>query len=789
MHLESSQEIAELGNSGRLTSVSQGPTNDPIFVLDGIRRNKMLRIQRSVLRSAIAVCVTSLIGGATLLLGADRQTFRLIPQRQLVAVETVTPEILVLAFYDHDENTPPSQAVGDYTVNGKAPLQVGRFTATLYEERCVDWRAQRYPQLLGHRLYLLLPAPLTEGQQCEMRFPGGQTNFVLQSRDMRCESFKVNQVGYHAQAGQRAAFFAPWCGDLAVPTNAPGEVWLCETKSGHDLMRLPVRPVAADPINGDPCWRVDLSELRKPGEYFLRMAGAGRSPNFGFGDVYTHHAFYVHVRGLYHQRCGIAMEKAFTDWERPACHRELEVTDAPPPDFMKEHGTRRIAHVGGHHDAGDFDVRLAHTLVAGWLLNAFELFPAKFVDGQLDLPESGNGIPDLLDEALFSIRAWECLQEEDGGIRAGFEADRHPTYGEVNAATDRLVYRTFARNGHTTLVGGALMAYAARLVKPFDAARAAALLSRALRAWDFYERHSADETYRWSPGALLFASGQLYLASGEARYHAMFKKQARHFFDLEGRHSQWPAQYHGTYFNLETIEKGAAFTHYFVSYLLETIRETDPAIVQAARGAILRKADETLKKISGYGFATVSTGSWGASTGVGRYGDFLIHAYRLTGEKRYLDGAMRLADWALGANPMGRCFTSELGSNPPLNPLHLDSYLHIQVGRGPVPGLVIYGITDPPGAAPYVKVVTQHLYPDLMHLPPARRFTDGWSIVGQNEFTVWETMAPNCFLHACLAPEKPRKGRLLPYPGWDGYKRADPSSSPANHGASLSNPE
>ena len=719
---------------------------------------------------AIFLCVATLVGGAASR-GADSQSFRLIPERRLVSVETATPEILVLAFHDHDENAPPSQAVGDYAINGRAPRQVGRFTATLYEERCVDWRAQRYPQLLGHRLYLLLPSPLAEEQSCEVRFPDGQTNFVFRSREKPCESFKVNQVGYHAQAGHRAAFFAPWCGDLHVPTVAPGDVWVCEARSGRDVTRLPLRPVPADATSGGPCWRVDLSGLREPGEYFLRMAGAGRSPNFGFGDVYAHHAFYVHLRGLYHQRCGMALEKPFTDWERPACHRELEVTDAPPPDFIKERGTRRIAHVGGHHDAGDFDVRLAHTLVAGWLLNAFELFPAKFVDGQLDLPESGNGIPDLLDEALFSIRAWECLQEEDGGIRAGFEADRHPTYGEVNAATDKLVYRTFARNGHTTLVGGALMAYAARLVKPFDAPRAAALLTRAQRAWDFYEQHSTDAAYRWSPGAPLFASGQLYLASGEARYHAMFKEQAHYFFHLEGKQSAWPAQYHGTYFNLETVEKGAVFTHYFVSYLLETNRETDSVIVQAARGAILRKADETLRKISHDGFATMSTGSWGASTGVGRYGDFLIHAYRLTDEKRYLDGAMRLADWVLGANPLGRCFTSGLGRYPPLNPLQLDSYFHIQAGRGPVPGLVIYGITDSPGAAPYVKAVTQHGYPDMSRLPPARRFTDGWSVVGQNEFTVWETMAPNAFLHACLAPDVPRKGRLLPYSVWDTYGR------------------
>ena len=699
-------------------------------------------------------------------LRAGGQGPQLPSDRRLVSVETAAPDILVLIFHDSDQNQPPSQAAGDYAVAGRPPLKVGRFSATLYEERCTDWRAQRYPQLLGHRLYLLLPAPLAEGQRCEVRFPGGGTNFLFQSREMRCESFKVNQVGYHAQAGRREAFFAPWCGDLDAPALATNEVWLCEAASGRDLTRLPLRAVAASPVNGGQCWRVDLSALREAGGYFLRMASAGRSSAFGFGDVYAHQAFYVHLKGLYHQRCGVALERPFTDWERPACHRELEVTEALPPDFIKERGPRRLAHAGGHHDAGDFDVRLAHTLVAGWLLDAFELFPAKFVDGQLDLPESSNRIPDLLDEALFSIRAWECLQEEDGGIRAGFEADRHPTYGEVDAATDRLVYRTYARHGHTTLAGGALMAYAARLVRSFDPARADALLGRAQRAWEFFEKHSADTAYQWSPGALLFASGQLYLATGEARYHAMFQKQARHFFHLDGSRTAWPAEYHGTYFNLETIEKGAVFTHYFSSYLLETNRATDAAIVQAARAAVLRKAGETLEKISGVGFATVSTGSWGASTGVGRYGDFLIHAYRLTGDERYLEGAMRLADWVLGANPSGRCFTTGLGSDPPLNPLHLDSYFHLQAGRGPVPGLVIYGLTEPPGEAPYVKAVTQHLYPDMAHLPPARRFTDGWSVVGQNEFTVWETLAPNAFLHACLAPESPRKGRLLPYAEW-----------------------
>jgi hypothetical protein len=218
------------------------------------------------------------------------------------------------------------------------------------------------------------------------------------------------------------------------------------------------------------------------------------------------------------------------------------------------------------------------------------------------------------------------------------------------------------------------------------------------------------------------------------------------------------------FFNLPGIDQGAIFTHYFASYLLDSVHEKDAAIEKAAREAILRKASEVLAKLEGDGFAMMSTGAWGAATGVGRYGDFLIHAWRLTGDRSYLDAAVRLADWALGANAPGSCFTIGLGSRPPYNPLHLDSYYHLQE-RGPAPGLVIYGFAEPGMNSPHVHAVLQHLYPAWAQLPAARRVCDAWSLVELNEFTVWETMAPNAFLHACLAPEKPLKGQLLPFSG------------------------
>ncbi|MEI7728529.1 MAG: glycoside hydrolase family 9 protein [Verrucomicrobiota bacterium] len=717
-----------------------------------------------------AARVGFLVAGAilltTALLPAATPAPRLIPERRLVAVELASPQVLALVMADYDDHAAPSQLPADYRVNGQAPLQVGRYSATWYEEKCTDWKQQRYPQIIGHRVYLVLPAPLPEDAPCTIEFPGGRTNFTFQSRAFFCESFKVNQVGYALAGMRRAAFYAPWCGDLGAVTNGlPAEVQLHDAATGNVLATLPLRPLPQDPLNGGPLWRVALDTVTNAGRYFLCARGAGRSAEFGVGDVYAHHAFYAHLKGFYQQRCGSALSKPYTEWERAACHTELEVTDAAPPEFIKEHGTRRIPHVGGHHDAGDFDVRLAHTLVAGWLLNAYELFPQKFIDGQLDIPEGNNGIPDLLDEALYSIRAWETLQCDDGGIRAGFEADRHPAYGEVSAATDKLTYRTFARYGHTTLAGAALMAYAGRMIKPFAAERAAELTARAERAWGFFRQHEKDPAYQWSPGVRLFASGQLYLATGKPEYHDVFRREAAYFFNLAGQKSVWPAQYNGTYFNMDTIAKGAAFTHYFASYLLDDSRPKDPEILRAARQSLLAKADEYLKKLSGDGFATISTASWGASTGVGRYGDFLIHAWRLTGDARYRAAAARLADFALGANPPGWCFTSGLGVRPPYNPLHLDSYFMLGAGRGPAPGLVIYGITEPPGKRPHVTAVTQHLYPAMEQLPLARRITDGWSVVLQNEFTIWETMAPNAFLHACLAPDQPLKGRLLPWTG------------------------
>ena len=59
---------------------------------------------------------------------------------------------------------------------------------------------------------------------------------------------------------------------------------------------------------------------------------------------------------------------------------------------------------GWYHDAGDWDGHSHHSIVPRYLLLAYELAPQNLIDGELNIPESGNDLPDILDEAAWLIQ-------------------------------------------------------------------------------------------------------------------------------------------------------------------------------------------------------------------------------------------------------------------------------------------------------------------------------------------------------------------------------------------------
>jgi len=671
---------------------------------------------------------------------------------QIVHVGTASSDVIVVVIETVDGEAVPSQDSALWPVNDSEPSQVGRYSYVWYEEKA---QGARYPLSQRHHMYLQLSSELTEDAIYIIETPYGPDTLEFNSRASLCESIKVNQTGYFEFGTVRYANLGIFLGDLgpqeliSLPTYDVVDASSDEIVLSGDVTYWgddtdPSPSAIQERGSGEYVYRMDLSGLTDGGPYYISIPGFGRSYEFGVGETSTKEIAYVHTRGLYHQRCGIALEAPFTSFTRGTCHTSVEITEADPDGFITDRGDVMEIH-GGYHDAGDFDRRFGHTLIPAWMLNLYEAFPDHFADKQYLLPESGNGIPDWLDETLWSILVWEYLQDESGGIRGGTEANRHPEYGVVNAETDHLIYRTYRIYGHTTAVGAGLFAHASRLVRSFDSQRADSLQDRAVRAWEYLESHDLATAH---DAQKMYASLQLYLATGAAEYHDAFKTHAGYLLGNPG----WPEQYNPVWWNLNTIKDGMIFTPYFFGYLI-TDREVDPGI-QTELSQLIQDAAQTQLNVvmnQPYPIGDTPGLAWGTATNQGRYAEPMILMYRLTGDQEYLDGVSLLADYSLGLNPLGKCYVTGLGDNPPNCPLQLDSYFTYQAGKGNVPGIVVYGPVADPNDVNWERAVWEKIYPEIDTLPEQRRYSDGWSFIGANEFTTWETMALNVCMYGFLS--------------------------------------
>ena len=354
------------------------------------------------------------------------------------------------------------------------PIKVGRRSnLDFYIPLYWPWRFHQ-----RHELFLVLPKPMREGKTYTVDFNAEQpvtcgqatADLTLDSRETINLAIKVNQYGYLPDAKEKYGYLGMWAGDLnAIDFGLCAKVFEVRDAETHAAVstgkielrrnatyRLQDGKQAPDPkkvkgpetvykqdLSYEDVYQLDLSALTTPGRYYVAIPGVGRSFTFRIGrDVYKT-AFKILMNGLFHQRCGIELKEPYTKHYRPACHRHnTEYATAGIKTGWRElskFATDGKKHdlCGGHHDAGDWNPR-SHLDVAERLFLLYELNPGAFTDGQLNIPEKENGIPDVLDEAWWALRLWNQLQDPDGGVRGKIETNGDPQEFDC-AATDRLL--------------------------------------------------------------------------------------------------------------------------------------------------------------------------------------------------------------------------------------------------------------------------------------------------------------------------------------------------------------
>jgi hypothetical protein len=307
----------------------------------------------------------------------------------------------------------------------------------------------------------------------------------------------VDQFGYRPGATKVAVIRDPQTGFDDAQSFTPGSTLaVVDARNGATVLQAAPAPWnggATDGSSGDRAWWLDFSAVTTPGEYYVLDAARGaRSDVFRIADDVYRDVMAQATRALFYQRAGFAKSAAHAGagWADGASH--LGALQDPqarlysaPGDAATEKDLR-----GGWYDAGDYNKYTSWT--AGYvvqLLRAYEENPAAFRD-DTGIPESGNGVPDVLDETRWGLDWLVRMQDDDGSVLSivGMGHASPPS-----AATGQSRYGSPSTSA--TLSAAAAYAHAARVYRAADAARFGAyaddLAGRAARAWTWADENPA----------------------------------------------------------------------------------------------------------------------------------------------------------------------------------------------------------------------------------------------------------------------------------------------------------
>ena len=481
------------------------------------------------------------------------------------------------------------------------------------------------------------------------------------------------------------------------------------------------------------------------------MAGLGTSDEFDVApDVYAR-AFLLASRAFYGQRCGMAVDLAplHPGYSHPACH----VAGTPNPDALLHASAGASGTVdgsGGWHDAGDYGKYVVNSgITTGELLWTYELFPERVAATSLQIPESNNGVPDLLDEARWNLRWMLKMQDADGGVWHKLTSERFGGFvmPERDDGGPRYVIGTGSSPFKSSCATGdfaAVMAIAARVFRGFDPEFASTALAAAERAWSWlagnpgvvFRNCCGVVTGEYGDGNCsderLWAAAELFRTTGAPAYNTFFTSSfAAGGPVLSGGAPAWP-----------DVRSLALFT-----YALSRQPQTDEAVRSRIRADAAAAGADIVARTRAHAYRISLRPTdyvWGSNGVAANYGVALVLVNALQPDPALLDAAAENLHYLLGRNTFALSWVTQLGDRPYRHPHHRPS--GGDANAEPWPGMLSGG-PNRYGGDPVIDA--------LPATPPARRYRDDQGSYASNEMAInWN--APLVFLLASLLPDPAR---------------------------------
>jgi hypothetical protein len=428
---------------------------------------------------------------------------------------------------------------------------------------------------VANSLYLKLAATIAIGQAVSVQnadqslWPATFTFQTTMDPLRFSPAIHVNQEGYMPGYSKRAmvGYYLGSLGEMSIP----GTFTLRDEATGQQVFSgtLTQRPDVGytyDPTPYQLVYQADFSSFEIPGTYRLSVPGLGASLPFfihsGVGMSFAR----AYALGLYHQRCGTSNSLPWTRFTHAACHIAPSSVPLPSSSFdftwniisaysSDAHDNPRhtaptiqgpstclypfqrqgqIDVSGGHHDAGDYSRYTINSAgLVHYLIFAVDSLPGVAALDNLGIPESGDGVSDVLQEAKWEADFLAKMQDTDGGFyflvyprQREYEDDVLPEHGDAQVVWPKNTAVTAAA------VGALAQAASSPLFRQTYPAAAAGYLQKALLGWTFLTnaiaRYGKDGAYQklthygnnfMHDDELAFAACSIYLATGNPDAH------------------------------------------------------------------------------------------------------------------------------------------------------------------------------------------------------------------------------------------------------------------------------
>ncbi len=567
-------------------------------------------------------------------------------------------------------------------------------------------------------LFLLLVAPL-----------GMIRN--ARAADSKSLQIKVDQVGYLSESAK-----------LALVTAKASTFEVKRVSDNVTIFKGELSAAIPDADTGDSVQTADFSKVKDSGTYYLDVPGVGRSWTFSIRPDVFSRTYYVAMRAFYGQRCGTAVDMGaeFPGYTHAACHLKGEFHTSSGRQGERDN-------VGGWHDAGDYGRYIVNSGIStGTLLWTWEIFGSKLKNIKLDIPETGNGTPDILNEARWNLEWMLKMQDVDGGVWhkqtsehfSGFIMPEDDNLPSAVVGTGQSPYKSTCATADLAAVA----AIAARVYSPFDTKFAKQNLEAARKAWVWTEQYP-NVTFRNPQGIStgeygdnscsderLWAAAELWRTTGDKTYGDHVVKQYPAFRST----LDTPAP--------EGWRDVAAMGLW--TYALGSSKSADAAVVADVRkrtSLAARAIVEATRKNPYRVSLRTKDYIWGSNGVAASYGIELVVANVLAPDPAFVEAAFDNLHYLLGRNAFSLSWVTQLGDNPFRHPHHRPS--GADKNAEPWPGLLSGG----PNAGRQDDVLKRL----PAGLPPAKSYADDQDSYASNEIAInWQ--AALVFLVAAALP-------------------------------------